>query len=536
MTEKRMSTRNRGEPPLKKRALTPTPPPPPRSAAKSAKAPPPPEPPEIKEEGLPIKLVEDRPLPTVLEPQSVKLSTKAFQSISESGVLAASIERSKQRWLTDGIFEKYWTRPLRKTVPNLNNPPKETMSKLGTCSLIIEPHIFDITLYTVKDLLPAMPMTYHNIPPPPSHYSPFPQNPTYAPPVYSGPFTGTTDSPSHNPFTPFKENFNRPGTHAPPPAKPYTPPSSSQAGTPGPPQVRQASSSSKGITDNAQSDPVIQILATRAASDTVLKNLMKVVASGQANPDQLKEFQSHIDEINTSLKNRRNSHSRKSSTTSKHPTPDDPLPSVEVNSSPPAPAPARPALPPTNKPPRPPSVPFKAEPLPQIYPPAPPLQYQQKPKPLATRPDIHSIVFDFSTTSDRFLIPRLSIAEYHTDLQQVIISFLVIRKGSTAASPSKYNKNRSYYQPVTIKLKCSTARILEPIARVLAPQEEVRRYMDGVFDKMLPAESVFLATRLPRTKDGDVSDDEEVEEHREKSEELVKARYDPPSSLVPMAA
>lgn len=532
-----MSTRNRGEPPLKKRALTPTPPPPRAAPAKTAKAP---DPVEIREEGLPVRLSEGRPLPTLPEPQDINVSAKAFQTISESGVLAASIERSKQRWLTDGVFERYWTRPVKKATPNPSNPPKETMQKLGVCSMIIEPHVFEVTLYTVRDL-PTAPLSHSVNPPPPSHYNPFPQNPSYSPPVYSGPFTGVTDSPSQHPF---REGFNRPGPYVPPPPT-YHGPSQvvTQTGSSGPPQLRRTSTSNIGSPAEApQSDPVIQILATRAASDHALKNLMKVVASGQASPEQLKEFQDHIDEINTSLKSRRNSHSQKGGAEPpKAPTPDDPLPSVEVHSSPPAPSPARPVPLPAhniNQATQPPPVPIKAEPLPQIYPHAPPPlplqpQHPPKPKPLFTKPDIHSIVFDFSSTGDRFLLPRFSIAEYLPGNTQVVISFLIVRRGSLAASASNYNKNKTYYQPITVRLSCPNPRILEPVAKVLAPQDEVRRYMDGVFDKLLPAENVFLATRLPRSKDGEEGKNEEMVETRR--EDVVQATYEAPSSLVPMA-
>jgi hypothetical protein len=40
------------------------------------------------------------------------------------------------------------------------------------------------------------------------------------------------------------------------------------------------------------------MLAARAASDPQLKELMKVVATSKASPEQLKEFQVHIDEFN----------------------------------------------------------------------------------------------------------------------------------------------------------------------------------------------------------------------------------------------
>lgn len=69
---------------------------------------------------------------------------------------------------------------------------------------------------------------------------------------------------------------------------------------------------------------------------------------------------------------------------------------------------------------------------------------------------------------------------------------------------------------------------------MVAPHDEVRRYMDDIFDKMQPAENVFLATRLPRTKDGEGVDDEEaVDKGRE---ELVRATYEAPNSIIPLGA
>ena len=82
MEKRRLSTRNRGEPPLKKRALTPpvTPraPPPPTA---------PPQPPEPVEEGLPFRLKDPRLLPTLPEPQDLDLSAQEYQTISERSAL-----------------------------------------------------------------------------------------------------------------------------------------------------------------------------------------------------------------------------------------------------------------------------------------------------------------------------------------------------------------------------------------------------------------------------------------------------------------
>ena len=72
MSEKRKpSTRYRGEPPPKRRALTPTPPP----ISEPADI-------ELEDE-LPMKLREGQPLPTLKESQGLDLPTTSFQDISE---------------------------------------------------------------------------------------------------------------------------------------------------------------------------------------------------------------------------------------------------------------------------------------------------------------------------------------------------------------------------------------------------------------------------------------------------------------------
>lgn len=75
------STRNRGEPP-KKRPSTPPPkaPPPKKRAASPAPKPPPPEP---AEQGLPTKLRDGQPLPTLPEQQGDEALLKGYQGIAE---------------------------------------------------------------------------------------------------------------------------------------------------------------------------------------------------------------------------------------------------------------------------------------------------------------------------------------------------------------------------------------------------------------------------------------------------------------------
>lgn len=93
------------------------------------------------------------------------------------------------------------------------------------------------------------------------------------------------------------------------------------------------------------------------------------------------------------------------------------------------------------------------------------------------------------------MFPKYSILEY-SGPSQVIASFLIVRKGSQ----SEYGGDPAldYYQPVTIRVHSHSGKQLELLARVVAPEEEVRRYMDDIMDNMTRAEYVLLAMQLPR--------------------------------------
>ena len=561
MDKRRLSTRNRGEPPMKKRALTP--PAPPRPPPPSAL----PQPTEPMEEGLPFRLKDPRILPTLSEPQDPNLSTQDYQTVSErsaflttlssstltshSGVLAASIDQSRQRWTKDGVFERYWEKPTKKkTTSDSTNPPKETMTRLGNCSMIIEPHVFEITLYTVKDT----PVAYAAPRPPPlssPQYNPFATTATYPPYNYNtvpapskyqsqqqGPSSKTT-------LPPFHEGFARFGAQGPPPMN-HAPAPAPAPVTPKPPSLSKAQSTSllggpKDQNGEPNQDPVIQMLATRAASDHGLKTLMKVVASGQASQNQLKEFQDHIDELNKIMKNQpkpteplhednrpppppRGGHEYVSRVLVPTSTPDSSwtqIPSVAPYSNPHAEVPS-----------------IKTEPSSKIQPfTAPPVSSKaasSKPAYTVHKPDINSIVFDFQGgTGDRFSIPRFSILEYLYGGTQVIVSFLIIRRGSTK-KVGKYKDTKSYYQPVTMRLSTAHPRVLQPLAKIVAPPDEVRRYMDSVFDKMSPAETVFLATRLPRVHDAEGP--QKPESVPQLDPQVVRPVYSPPNSIMPLAA
>lgn len=161
-------------------------------------------------------------------------------------------------------------------------------------------------------------------------------------------------------------------------------------------------------------------------------------------------------------------------------------------------------------------------------PPPNPQALRSKGPPPAPKPDITAVVFDFGS-GDRYLFPKFSILEYlpTTTGQQVVASFLIVRKGST----SEYggDPKLDYYQPVTIRLFTPSGRHLENLARVVAPQDEVRRYMDDVMDHMTRAEYVLLAMRLPKAssdgeKDGTASEEPRTNGSTPKPDSVIEPK------------
>ena len=49
-----------------------------------------------------------------------------------------------------------------------------------------------------------------------------------------------------------------------------------------------------------------------------------------------------------------------------------------------------------------------------------------------------------------------------------------------------------------MRVTATHPRILEPLAKVVASQDEVRKYMDDVMDNMTRAEYVYIAMQLPK--------------------------------------
>ncbi|KAF4463644.1 hypothetical protein FALBO_9538 [Fusarium albosuccineum] len=663
----------RGDHAAKKRNVTPRE----RSATPAAPPPPPPPPAPEPEEPppppLPKSVQAGKPLPTVEVAQPEELSSKEYQSVGESGVLSESLSRSRHKWISDGLFAKYWTKPhKRKGVVNEDpkNPPKETMSKVGTVTITIEPHIIEATMYVVKDPKPksqplhpqqqqSRPIIQYgppngSMPPPrapvsaagtptqssatmaqPGHHSPAPaqspaqppQPPLRAPQEQPGalaavpqPATATpvsnmaSSSPTFQPRpqpggapaapSPTPPPAVRAPSNPPPGAVPTTPAlSAASAPTPAPatpvgpmaapsmspaprppmtshatPTAALAKPATPAVapvapaTKPSANDPVIALLAQKASGDAELRDLMKRVAVGQAKEGELAHFQKIIDQLNAEYRSKGGqqgpsadrllvdgrtvkyfavevraildivlaSNPNQKSSELRPPQGSDPLVVLlvktaledhktrdmirriaegrpgftdatdlkdildrlhrDMRTAPrPSPAPSQirqqtpNGLP--NGQPRTTTPHAVATPNPQAL--------RSKGPPPAPKPDVTSVVFDFGS-GDRYLFPKFSILEYlpTTSGQQVVASFLIVRKGST----SEYggDPKLDYYQPVTIRLFTQSGRHLENLARVVAPQDEVRRYMDDVMDHMTRAEYVLLAMRLPRAiKDGE---------------------------------
>ena len=422
------------------------------------------------------------------------------------------------------------------------------MTRLGTCSMIIEPHIFEVTLYSVKDA----PIVYNPLPaqPPPyltPQHAPYTPNgagpaPTFSAPSnipYSTHQTSQPPRPAQPLLPPFSEGFGSfgpqgPSSFRPPPLQPLAPIGPTTPSDPLRPQnVNQDSATSQPANGNPKPDLVIQMLATRAASNAELKALMKIVASGRASPVQLREFQDHIDELNSIIKSRQNSSDMsRSQSNSGIPPQDEPKGSPDSMNQ--APKPSMPWSKPESLPAHPipyqTPTPIKVEPMPRTSP-AITHPIMSKP-PNHKRSDIDGVVFDFGGSGDRFSFPRFSILEYLYGGTQVIASFLVIRRGNTASS-GKYKGNMSYYQPVTVRLTSPHPKLLEPLSRIVASPDEVRSYMNSFFDKLSPAEEVYLATRLPRSTE---AQDLPVPDAIQSDAKSTYQVYSPPNSIMPLAA
>ncbi|KAK4132753.1 hypothetical protein BT67DRAFT_406343 [Trichocladium antarcticum] len=657
---------------------------PPQRSATPASAAPEPEPTPVEDvpPPLPKSITTGKPLPTVDSPQPGDLSLSEYQSVTESGVLAESLLRSRQKWISEGIFEKYWSKPTKRkgvVIEEPNNPPKESMAKLGQVTITVEPHVFEATMYAVKDPKPPPPPNTERpviqygppngvMPPPPTPGSATPTNastPSQIPapeaPVpleQNTPTQMQTHTQTRTPTLPAAQpavekpvpDVSRstpavpipvprppaasprgmesvllpttttplipqsPGVQpqqprpTPPPtyAVPVSTPAGFAAAGPGPAGANTTLINPAGNSTPATpstpaagkpapgTDPIILTLAERATGDPELRDLMKRVAQGEAKKQELEKFQAVIEAITVESKRKGSmagpsadrilvdgrkvryfsdevraildivlsSNPKQTSADLRPPAGSDPLVVLLVKAAldniktrdmvrriaenkpefsdatdlqailerlrtklvrdkdpqqqqqqqhVQPPVPASPVIPHKSKP-----TPNGHAPSSTPHPPAPQQALRSKgPPPPPPKPDISAIVFEFTGgTGDRYLFPKFSLLEYMPlpagqAGQQVIASFLLVRRGSRAEYPVA-DPDLDYYQPLTVRLFTHAGRHLEHLARVVAPPDEVRRYMDGVMRGMTRAEYVLLAMRLPRGEPGEGGEDRGV--------------------------
>ena len=450
------------------------------------------------------------------------------------------MEQSRAKWLSGVMFQKYWTKTTKKkSVPEGENPPKESMAKIGTCRMIVDPHIFEVTLYAIREnVFSAGPVTqpspYYETPR--QHESPYgnPSQPSRnpGPPVHTPVPTPKPRQDSRDILPPFREGFAQYDPSYPSPAarKPGPPPSIPQpqhhtSMIPEPPKPESS----------MHADPVIQMLASRASSDPVLKALMKDVAAGIGTPSQLKTFQSHIDELHEIIKrdNGNKPVETMANASQAAPTPANTYGSPYANGhTMGGPINSRGSLYS--------EAPVKSEPnhsSPYAYLKQPPAPIPKYKPPSQARQETTGIAFDFTAgNGDRFLIPKDSILEYLPSYTSVIVSFLHLFSSSdepsaNVASNKANRENASHYQPITIQLE-GNSKHLEQLAKVVKPQEEVVKYMDDIMDRKKRAKTAFLALKLPKKDEVPAIDRTRVPDVE--NQDVPQKSYEAPDFLTPM--
>ena len=454
------------------------------------------------EEALPTKIVNSRPLPCLNDKQPDNLPTLQYQSIAESATLSASLHRSRMQWLCEGIFKKYWVKPVRRKKiieEPPNNPDVKSMHSLGTANITIEPHTFEARFFVVREAVPmplplvkpapALPL---NTAKPVVTPSPSLQTPAKSIPPISQPLVTAQTPTARLPTTPNSSQTKPvppklPTTAVRPPpvtqtqniSKPLLPPTSTQTPT------RTATPPAAKTTD-----PVIQMLASKAAVDPHLKELMKIVAASQATPEQLREFQKHIDGFNAIVKKQESEREARAklaaATGTAHPLLS--THSLHYGIA-------------------------RSSPLnPQFTP------HQNFPRP---EPRIKHIIIEFlsppsagqAPITDRWLFPEHAVLDTQYGGTEMTCSFLVERKGSEILAAFKdvspeellsmkqiWRPDTEYFQPVTFTIKTSQHRILETIARSAKSLPEVQKHMQHILENKTRAPQLYLVHQLAKEK------------------------------------
>lgn len=429
------------------------------------------------DEVLPTKAKTTRVLPSLAQQQGSEVSGPQYQSIADSAILAASLYRSRMQWLCDGVFRKYWTKPnKRKNAPTepADNPDSRSMQKLGNATITIDPHTFEAIFYIVRETQPVASLAHKPSPQPLAR--PF-QTPATAKtmssvtqPAIHAPTTSTvlTPAPATTKVTPNPAK----SAQAPLPARPATPPGGAKA-----------------------TDPVIQMLANRAATDPRLKELMKVVAQSKASTEQLREFQAHIDEFNALIKQRQAAKD------------------VQSKSAVTASTPVQPAYPRVN-----PSGVYRSPLLTPAQSTTPYTVYPSQPRP---EPLVKHIVLELTSAPaaaqapnpDRWLFPEYAVLDTQYGGTEMTCSFFVERKGAdilaqtkdtmsedSQTSRLKWNPETMYYEPVTIVINAINSKTIATIASAAKSLPQVQKYMGEVMQSHTRAPQEYLAYHLPKAK------------------------------------
>ncbi|KAI1358354.1 hypothetical protein F5Y08DRAFT_120034 [Xylaria arbuscula] len=242
-------------------------------------------------------------------------------------------------------------------------------------------------------------------------------------------------------------------------------------------------------------DPLIILLVKECLDKSNTREMVVRITDGKPRFADGLELRSCLERLQTVVKNDRKIHEAAAASNPQSVTLGVavPIKGEEVTKKTPTPTPT-----PTSTQPQP-SVPFQGAQASQQA-------LRSKGPPPSAKPDITAVVLEFAGgTGDRYLFPRYSILEFSPDYTQVVASFLIVRRGSRL----EYGGDREldYYQPVTLRIHSHSPKVLENLARVVAPQDEVQRYMDDVMENMTRAEYVLLAMRLPRAEREEPTDE-----------------------------
>jgi hypothetical protein len=413
--------------------------------------------PQGPKQTLPLRIHDGQPLPTLPEPQPLELAPSEWQDIQQSGVLSASLERSRAVWVS-GVnfraFHKFFNQPkkpadrteddkarharqkdLMKNFPELGGDSllkgsvKENIEIQA--QLVIEPHTFPIRIYAPREIIKSAPKKTSA---PPSYGS----WPNHHQPQHSQPNQYTQYNSQGQPVY-----QQKPPQPRPPPPKP----------------VQKAPLPTPGPASTPAPDPVIHMLAQRAGVDPELKAVMKIVAAGQASKDQLEFFQTHINELTAVLAKQKEDAARSKGLPPATPKPVAPPPTPKsqpppptpqpIAAPPPPPRPVQPAQPPqmTQHAPKPyspappqsqpqlqqaplprlPQAPYPSshnQPQQQYYPPRQMSAYSSQPQPTGYRP----LVFSFEEgNKDLLHFPSYSFLEWLPNMSGAKISFLITK-------------------------------------------------------------------------------------------------------------